>query len=336
MQASKKTAPFQAYRIHHSGNLHRAGIEQLELGDLAGDGALIQTRYSSVNYKDALAGTGQGTILKRSPLIGGIDSCGEIAECNDPRFAKGDQVVITGCGLSETLNGGYAEWLTAPTDIIVPLPQGLTPFEAMAIGTAGFTAALALHRMETNGQTPEQGPIAITGASGGVGCLAIDIFSQRGYEVVAITGKMEQQAFLQNLGASKVIPREALAKDSPPLTKGQWGGVVDTVGGSILSGLIPSIRPWGNIASIGLAGGFKLDTTVMPFILRGISLLGIDSANCPYGLRNTLWQRLGSDLKPLHLKGIAHKTITLEGLNHTFEEMLAGHCHGRIVVTTRQ
>jgi NADPH2:quinone reductase len=327
---------FRAYRIHHANQQHQAGIMHLKLDEIEGEGILIRTNYSSVNYKDALAGSGRGNILRRSPLIGGIDSCGEVTESGDPRFSVGDQVLVTGCGLSETHNGGYAEWLRAPADIIVPLPSGLSPFEAMAIGTAGFTAALALYRMEQNGQTPEMGPIAITGASGGVGCLAIDIFSKKGYEVVAITGKAQQQGFLQGLGTSRIIGREALSEVTTPLAKGQWGGVIDTVGGTPLAQLIASTRPWGNVACIGLAAGIKLHTTVMPFILRGVSLLGIDSTGCPYGLRRELWQRLGADLKPSHLKEIAHNTIALEGLDQAFEEMLAGHSHGRTLVDTRR
>jgi len=325
---------FHAYQIHNENGQHRAGIEQLGLDDIGDGDLLIQTRYSSINYKDALAGTGRGKILRRFPLIGGIDSCGDIVQSNDANFAVSDQVLVTGCGLSETRNGGYSEWLRIPANIAVPLPAGLGPFEAMAIGTAGFTAALALHRMEQNGQTPDMGPIVITGASGGVGCLAIDIFSRRGYEVVAVSNKKAQWEFLQSLGAARVINREALLQGKQPLEKALCGGAVDTAGGEMLSRIIASTQPWGSIASIGLAAGMEFSSTVMPFILRGVSLLGIDSATCPYDLRCRLWQRLATDLKPHHLEEIVTQVITLEDLDRVFEELLAGRTSGRTLVTT--
>ena len=327
---------FHAYRIHNDNGQHRAGIEPLGLDDLGDGDTLIQTRYSSINYKDALAGTGRGKILRRFPLIGGIDACGDIIQSDDTSLAVGDLALVTGCGLSETRNGGYSEWLRVPANIVVPLPAELGPFEAMAIGTAGFTAALALHRMEQNGQTPDMGPIVITGASGGVGCLAIDIFSRRGYEVVAVSGKTAQWEFLQSLGAAKVIGREELPQGKQPLEKALWGGAVDTAGGEMLSGIIRSTQPWGSIASIGLAAGMELSTTVMPFILRGISLLGIDSATCPYDLRCKLWQRLATDLKPRHLEEIVTQVINMEDLDRVFEELLAGRTTGRTLVATQR
>ena len=327
---------FRAFRIHNDNGQHRAGIEMLDLDDLDDGEVLIRTRYSSINYKDALAGTGRGKILRRFPLIGGIDSCGDVVQSSNPRFKEGDQVLVTGCGLSETRNGGFAEWLRMPSAWVVPLPEGLGPFEAMALGTAGFTAALALHRMEQNGQTPELGPIVITGASGGVGCLAVDIFSHRGYEVIAVSGKADRQELLQTLGAAKVIGYEELVLGEHPLEKGQWGGAVDTLGGDILAGITRSIKPWGNIASIGLTTGIELSTTVMPFIIRGISLLGINSADCPYELRVALWQRLATDLRLKHLEEVVNRVIPLEDLDKVFEEMLAGRSWGRNLVYTNQ
>lgn len=327
---------FRAYRIHNDNDQHRAGLEQVELDNLSEGDTLIQTRYSSVNYKDALAGTGRGKILRRFPLVGGIDACGDISHSADPRFSTGDQVLVTGCGLSESRDGGYAEWLRVPAEVVVPLPEGLGPFEAMAIGTAGFTTALALHRMEQNGQKPDMGPIIITGASGGVGCLAIDIFTRQGYEVVAVSGKKAQWDFLKSLGASEVISREeALSQGGHPLEKGRWGGAVDTAGGAMLASLLRTTLPWGSIASIGLAAGMEFSTTVMPFILRGISLLGIDSANCPYDLRCSLWQRLATDLKPRHLEEIVTQVVGLEELDRVFEDQLAGRLRGRTLVETQ-
>lgn len=327
---------YRAFRIHNDNGRHRAGIEALPLQPPAKGEVLIRTRFSSVNFKDALAGTGRGKILRSFPLTGGIDSAGEVAQSADPRFKEGDQVLVTGCGLSETCDGGYAEWLRVAADAVVPLPAGLGPFEAMAIGTAGFAAALALHRMEQNGQRPDQGAILITGASGGVGTLATDIFSHRGYAVTAVTGKQAQRAFLRSLGAAQIIGRDELALGERPLEQARWAGAVDTVGGEVLAGLTRHIQPWGNIASIGLAAGAELHTSVMPFIIRGISLLGINSAGCPYPLRRQLWQRLGAELKPPHLEEIVDRVIRMEELPKVFEEMLAGRGHGRTVVMTAE
>jgi len=217
-------------------------------------------------------------------------------------------------------------------DRVVPLPEGLSLFDAMAIGTAGFTAALALHRLELNGQRPDKGPLLITGASGGVGSLAVDIFSGQGYAVTAMTGKADQYDTLRRLGASEIIGREDLPMGERPLEKGIWGGAVDNVGGATLAAITRTVRPWGSIAAIGMAGGIKLHTTVMPFIIRGVSLLGINSAGCPGSLRGELWQRLATDLRPLHLEVIVDQTVTLDDLPWVFDKMLRGETHGRILV----
>ncbi len=325
---------YNAFRIHNDQGKHSAGIEQLEVVEPEQGEILIRTRYSSINYKDALAGTGRGKILHHFPLTGGIDSCGEVAQSNDPRFSEGDEVIVTGYGLSATDDGGYAEYLKVPAEWAVPMPEGLGPLESMALGTAGFTAALALHRMEANGQTPEMGPILVTGASGGVGSLAVNIFDGEGYAVTAVSGKPQQHAWLEHLGASEVITREQLQLGHHALEKGVWGGIVDTVGGAMLSGLTRSVRPWGSIAAIGLAGGHELNTTVMPFILRGISLLGINSADCPYSIREEIWQRLATDLHPRHLEDIVDQVATLEELPKIFEKMLNGETHGRTLIQT--
>ena len=323
---------FRAFRIHEQDGGVRAGVEQLTLDDLSPGQVLIRNRYSSVNFKDALAATGRAKILRRFPLVGGIDACGEVAESDDAHIKPGEQVLVTGYGLSDTHDGGYAEWLRVPADWVVKLPSGLTPFEAMGLGTAGFTAALAIHKMELNGQMPMQGPIAITGASGGVGCIAVDILSARGYEVVAISGKPDQAEFLRDLGAAEVLDRHQLALGTRPLEKGRWGGAIDCVGGDTLAWLTRTLRPWGNIASIGQAGGTDLHTTVMPFIIRGVNLLGINSSGCPIDLRRILWSRLAGDLKPPHLEQIASDVIGLDGLAEFFARMLAGQTRGRTVV----
>jgi NADPH2:quinone reductase len=324
---------YRAFRIHFENRQHSAGIESLELADPQPGEVLIRVSYSSVNYKDALAGTGKGKILRHFPLTGGIDAAGEVAKSNDRRFKEGDAVIVTGYELSATQDGGYGEYLLVPADWIVPMPKGMTARDAMAIGTAGFAAALALHRMESLGQNPELGPILVTGASGGVGTLAINIFDGEGYEVTAVSGKPEFHSFLEHLGAREVLGRDAIVhRRHYALEKGVWGGAVDNVGGEMLAAITRTVNPWGNIASIGLAGGHELNTTVMPFILRGVSLIGINSAGCPEDIRQELWQRLATDLRPRHLEDIVDREITLEQLPETFDAMLEGRTHGRIVV----
>ncbi|MGD8589557.1 MAG: oxidoreductase [Chromatiales bacterium] len=323
---------YKAFRIHRDSGQHHAGIEELELQEPEAGEVLIRVRYSSINYKDALAGTGSGQILRHFPLTGGIDASGEVAKSNDRRFREGDQVIVTGYELSATHDGGYAEYLKVPADWVVPLPEGLDLYAAMAIGTAGFTAALSLHRMEINGQRPDLGPVLVTGASGGVGSFAIDLFDGEGYEVKGVSGKPELQGFLEHLGAHEVLSRDAVKAGRHPLERAQWGGALDNVGGEMLASITRTVKPWGNIAAVGLAGGHELNTTVMPFILRGVSLLGIHSAGCPEALRRELWSRLATDLHPRHLDEIVTRTITLNDLPDAFKQMLAGQAYGRTVV----
>jgi len=323
---------FRAFRVHGQDAGMRAGIEELSLDQLGPGEVVIRAAYSSVNYKDALAGTGRGKIVQRFPLVAGIDVSGVVAESDDARFKDGDPVLVTGYGLGQAHDGGYAEYVRVPGDWVVPLPAGMSLYRAMALGTAGFTAGLAVQRMEDNGQHPGRGPIAVTGATGGVGSLAVDMLAGLGYEVVAITGKGEARDYLVGLGASDVRRRQDLDLGTRPLEKGQWGGAVDNVGGELLAWLTRTVEPWGNIASIGLAGGVALATTVMPFILRGVSLLGIDSAGCEMPLRRRIWGRLGADLAPRHLDLIATGMIELDGLPETFEAMLRGGSRGRTVV----
>lgn len=325
---------YRAFRIHNDEQGYRAGIESLPFPDLQPGEVLIRTQFSSINFKDALAGTGRGKILRRFPLVGGVDSAGEITRSQDPRFREGDPVVVTGYGIGVTEDGGYAEWLRVPADWVVRLPEGLDPRAAMILGTAGFTAALAIHRMEVNGQRPTLGPVVVTGASGGVGCIAVDILSRLGYEVVAVSGKPEQRAFLEALGAKQILGRDELPGGDRPLENAIWGGAIDNVGGSMLARLTRTLKPWGNIASIGLAGSHELHTTVMPFILRGVSILGIDSVSCPYPLRQTLWQRLAADWRPPHLEQIVSRVTALEGLPEVMNQILDGNTWGRILVKT--
>ncbi|MGE4071539.1 MAG: oxidoreductase [Lysobacterales bacterium] len=321
---------FKAFRIH--GSPHKAGLEILKLADLNDGEVTIRVAWSSVNFKDALAGTGQGKILRQFPLVGGIDVAGHVVESRHPQFREGDAVLTTGSGLSETRDGGYGEYARLDGQWVVPLPANLSLREAMAIGTAGFTAALCLWRMLSVGQRPDLGPIVVTGATGGVGMLAIDIFTRAGFEVHAITGKAEQFDRLIRLGARQCIAREGLYLGQRPLESATWAGAVDNVGGELLSGLTRMIRPWGAIASCGMAGGIELHTTVMPFIIRGISLLGINSSGTPYPVRTDLWQRLAQEWRPRHLDAIVTREVELEELPAVFETLLSGGGLGRTIV----
>ena len=323
---------FKAYRIHSEDGNIRAGFENISLDDLTEGDVVIRSAYSDVNYKDALAATGKGKILRKYPLVGGVDVSGTVEESGSNRFQAGDQVVVCGCDLSETRDGGFAEYVRVPAECAVKLPDSLSLFEAMAIGTAGFTAALAVDRMEQNGQTPEHGPILVTGATGGVGSIAIDILSGSGYEVVALTGKAESEDYLTSLGASSVLLRQDVDLGKKPMERAEWGGAVDNLGGEVLTWLTRTTKPFGNIASIGLAASWELNTTVMPFILRGVSLLGINSVICPLAVKQNCWDRLSSDLKPRHLDKIVTKTINFDELPSVFDEYIEGKKTGRTVV----
>ncbi len=297
---------------------------------------LIKAHWSSVNYKDALAATGAGKIMRSMPMIGGVDVAGQIEHSTDPRFKPGDAVLVTGYGLGVERDGGFAEYVAVPADWVVPMPDGLTGFQAMALGTAGFTAGLSIMKMEQMGLVPGAGPVVVTGATGGVGSLAADMLAQRGYEVVAISGKPEQEAYLKALGVSRVIDRKTLEMGTRPLEKSLWAGAVDTVGGATLAWLTRTMAYRGVIAACGLAGGVELNTTVMPFILRGVSLLGIDSVACPMEERRLLWQRLATDLKPKQLESGIARTVTLDELPDVFQGFLKGTVTGRTVVDLRQ
>jgi acrylyl-CoA reductase (NADPH) len=323
---------FRAFRIHNDEAGYRAGIEAMSADALSPGEVLVKTAYSSVNYKDALAGTGKGRILRTYPLNGGIDVAGHVIASTDPAFKEGDAVLCTGSGLSETRDGGYSEYARLDARWTIPLPAGLSLRESMILGTAGFTAALALLRMQDNRQTPSLGPIAVTGASGGVGQLAIDIFSRAGYEVHAISGKTDHFDVLRELGASECIDRHQLVFSGKPIDSARFGGALDNVGGSMLSGLLPLISPYGNVAICGNAGGVAFDSTVMPFIIRGASLLGIASAGTARDIRDSIWQHLASDWKPQHLERIATREVTLDGLPGIFAPMLAGDSSGRTLV----
>lgn len=303
----------------------------LTLEDLNPGDVVVRVAYSDVNYKDALAVTGKGKIMRRFPLVAGIDLAGEVVASDDPRFAAGDQVVVTGYGLGEEYDGGYARYARVSGDWLVPLPEGLTLHDAMAIGTAGFTAAMAVQRMEDNGLRPGNGPVAVLGATGGLGSVAVDILAGLGYEVTAITGKPDAADYLRELGATTILDRREVELGTRPLEKATWAGAVDPVGGELLAWLTRTAQPLASIASCGLAGGHELHTTVMPFILRGVNLLGINSVQWPMANRVALWQRLTTNMRPRHLAQIT-RTIEFDELMDAFEPFMAGTVMGRTVV----
>jgi acrylyl-CoA reductase (NADPH) len=323
---------FRALRIHNDDTGYRVSIESMTADALSPGEVLVKAAYSSVNYKDALAGTGKGKILRHYPLNGGIDVAGHVVASTDPAFREGDAVLCTGSGLSETRDGGYGEYARLDARWTIPLPSGMSLRESMILGTAGFTAALALLRMQDNRQTPALGPIAVSGASGGVGMLAIDIFTRAGYEVHAISGKADHFDFLGSLGATSCVDRHALAFSGKPMDSVRFGGALDNVGGAMLAGLLPLIAPYGNVAICGNAGGIAFDSTVMPFIIRGASVLGIASAGTARDIRDEVWQHLANDWKPRHLERIATREISLDELPGVFAHMLAGDSFGRTLV----
>ena len=323
---------FKAFRIRERDQRIEAGFASMSADELTPGEVLIRVHYSSINYKDALAATGAGKILRRYPLNGGIDLSGIVASSGDAHYQPGQAVLVTGCGLSETVDGGYAEYARVAGDSVIRLPDGIDLFQSMVLGTAGFAAALAVHRMEHNGQAPAQGPIVVTGASGGVGSIAVDLLAGRGYEVVAVSGKPEADEYLRALGAAQILRRQDLDLGSRPMEAVRWAGAIDNVGGEVLAWLTRTVDFWGNIATIGLAGSPKLETTVLPFILRGINLLGINSSATPRDLRLEVWRRLASDLRPRHFDRLVTRTIAFEELPGAFDDYLKGRVIGRTVV----
>ncbi|MFU2487854.1 oxidoreductase [Thauera sp. WH-1] len=325
--------PFKAFVIDQDDKrkvVSRMGTlapEQLDAGEVA-----IRVHYSSINYKDALAATGAGKIIRRFPCVGGIDLCGEVVDSADARFKAGDKVIATSFDIGVAHHGGYAEYARVPAAWVVPLPAGLDLFEAMALGTAGFTAALGVVRMEDNGLAPANGPVIVTGATGGVGGLAIDMLARLGYHVVALTGKAAEADYLKMLGAAEIKLRTEIDLDKVrPLEAAQWAGAVDNVGGPILHWVLATMKQAGTVASIGNAASFKLDTTVFPFILRGVSLLGIDSGYMGFPTRQRVWDRLATDLKPRHLAAVT-RTIDFDALPAAFDDFIQGRVKGRTVV----
>jgi NADPH2:quinone reductase len=325
---------FRAFRVFQQDGTVSGRLVEMTLDELSAGEVLVKAEYSSVNYKDALAATGAGKILRRFPMTAGIDVSGTVESSSDSRFKAGQPVVVTGYDLGVNHDGGYAEYVRVPAGWVVPIPAGLTMFDVMAIGTAGFTSALSVLELERNGLNAGAGPVIVTGATGGVGSLAVRILAARGYQVTALTGKNDQRDFLRTLGASEVLLRGELQMGTKPLEKMLWAGAVDPVGGETLAWLTRTMMYGGAIANSGLTGGTDLRTTVLPFILRGVKLLGIDSVMCPMPTRLEVWRRLAGDLTGDQLLTVAHE-VALDDLPGVFPQLLEGKARGRTVVKIR-
>ncbi|WP_226087003.1 NADPH:quinone oxidoreductase family protein [Mesobacillus sp. S13] len=324
---------FRAFMVNKIEEDFSAEIKTLRLEDLPAGDVLIKVAYSSVNYKDGLASIPNGKIVRSYPFIPGIDLAGTVVRSDDNRFKEGDEVIATSYEIGVSHYGGFSEFAHIPRDWIVPLPDGLTLKEAMIFGTAGFTAALSVHRLEENGLTPEKGKVLVTGATGGVGSVAVAMLAKRGYQVVASTGKESEHEYLRKIGAAEIISREELIGEKvKPLDKQLWAAAVDPVGGKTLSAILSKLEYNGSVAVSGLTGGTDVPTTVFPFILRGINLLGIDSVYCPMETRRLLWQRMASDLKPEGLLETIQNEVELEELPNVLSSILKGENRGRTIL----
>ncbi|GGF97487.1 acrylyl-CoA reductase family protein [Paenibacillus aceti] len=324
---------YRAYRVHHDEQGFRTGIEEIHLADLPEGDVTIRVHYSSVNYKDGLASIADGKIVRSYPITPGIDLAGEVMESRDSRYQPGDLVLCTGYGLGVSQDGGLADVARVPGDWLVRVPQGLSLLETMAIGTAGFTAALSVERLIGNGITPDSGSVLVLGSSGGVGSLAVAILGKLGYHVIAVTGKPQAHDKLRALGAAEVIGRgEAMSGGKGVLAKERWAAVVDPVGGAITAEVLKQVKYGGSVAISGLTGGSKIDTTVFPFILRGVNLLGIDSVFCPMPLRQKLWQQLAGAWKPETALAEGVTELPLERVPEALSTVLAGQAVGRQVI----
>lgn len=326
--------PFRACRVFASGPPADTRVTTMSVDELSAGDVVVRVAHSSLNYKDARAVTGRGRpIMRRMPLNAGIDLSGVVELSSDPRFPPGMPVLANGMGLGEAHDGGFAERARMPGDWLMPVTGALTLRTAMAYGTAGYTAALCVHRMEVNGQRPDMGPVVVTGATGGVGSIAVRLLAARGYAVVAVSGRPEHHGWLRTLGASDVRTMEQLELGDKPLERTRFGGAIDNVGGALLAQLLPHIAEWGNVASVGLAGGAEFSASVYPFILRGVSLLGASSANSPMPLRRQMWQRLGEDLHIADIERFVTREVGLEEIVPTAVALLDRQLVGRALVT---
>ncbi|HEV3240923.1 MAG TPA: YhdH/YhfP family quinone oxidoreductase [Casimicrobiaceae bacterium] len=323
---------FKAYRTFEDDKVVSSRFVEMTADELDPGDVIVRTKYSTINYKDALSYNGTGRIMRKFPTVGGIDMAGTVETSADPRFKRGDKVIVHAYDFGVAHDGGYAEYVRVPGDWIVRRPEAMTAFDAMTLGTAGFTAAQAILLMEHSGLKPEAGPVAVTGATGGVGSVAIELLAKLGYHVVAITGKEAETAYLRGLGAKEVKLRQSIdLANIRPLDKATWAGAIDNLGGDILAWLLSTMQIGGTVAAIGLATSPKLNTTVMPFILRGVQLLGVDSANCPMQLRQTIWNKLAVAWRPDRVHDQV-RTIDFEDLPTHFDAYLKGLVRGRTVV----
>lgn len=322
---------FKALVLNQEDGKTISAVQGLELKDLPEGEVLIKVDYSSLNYKDGLAITGKGKIIRNFPMVPGIDYVGTVEESSDQRYQAGDKVVLTGWGVGENFWGGYSEYATAKADWLVPLPENMDPVRTMQVGTAGLTAMLCVMALQEGGVTPESGPVIVSGAAGGVGSVAVSILAGLGYEVTAITGRPETETYLRSLGATNIVSREEMAEKARPLEKQRWAGAVDTVGDNILARIIAETNYGGVVTACGLAAGFKLPSTVMPFILRNVRLQGVDSVSCPFERRQEAWQRLQKQLPESALGEIA-QVISLAELPEYAEKITEGQVKGRVVV----
>ena len=323
---------FKCFRIGQEDDKIVSGLQSISMDDINPGEITLKTEYSSINYKDALAATGKGKILRTFPLIGGVDVAGEVVESDDPRFDPGDKVIAACSGLSETNDGGYSEYARINSEAAIELPKQMDTRTAMAIGTAGFAAGLAIFKMKLNKQTPEMGPIVVTGATGGVGSIAIDMLSSSGFETTAITRKKTHDEYLKTIGTTNIVCLEEMELGERPLEKAQFGGGIDNVGGDLLSWVLRSTVPEGNVASIGLAADFKLPTNVMPFILRGVNLLGVNSTTLPNAVKQEVWDDIANNMSPQKIDQIVTKEVTLEELPDQFQAFIEGSIVGRVLV----
>lgn len=324
---------FRAFIVNKEGEEFSAGIKEVHLNDLPEGEVTIRVAYSSVNYKDGLASIPNGKIVRSYPFIPGIDLAGTIVNSKDSRYHEGDEVIVTSYELGVSHFGGFSEYARVPADWIVPLPEGLTSKEAMIYGTAGFTAALSIDRLEKNGLRPDLGDVLVTGATGGVGSMAVAMLANKGYNVVASTGKESEHSFLRDLGAKEILSRSEILGDKIlALGKQRWAAAVDPVGGKTLAAIASQLNYQGAVAVSGLTGGGEVPTTVYPYILRGVSILGVDSVYCPMETRKELWNRMATDLKPDHLLNTIGHEITLDELPKALSSILEGKSKGRVVV----
>jgi acrylyl-CoA reductase (NADPH) len=323
---------FKAYRTFQDDNVVSSRFVDATLDELDPGEVVVRTKYSTINYKDALSHNGSGRIMRKYPTVAGIDMAGTVESSADARWKRGDKVIVHGYDMGVAHDGGYSERVRVPADWVVRRPESMTAFDAMTLGTAGFTAGLAIHLMQHNGLSPDKGPVAVTGATGGVGSVAVEILAKLGYEVHAITGKPEEAKYLKGIGAREVVDRRTIdVVKTRPLEKATWAGAVDNLGGGMLAWLLATSRVAGTVAAVGLASDMKLSTTVAPFILRGVHLLGVDSVNAPMSLRQTIWNKLAVEWRPDQVHDQV-RTIDFDELPTHFDAYLKGMVRGRTVV----